>query len=244
MYQKFLSAVACLAIVLTVSLLGFAQASTEKSSKSANPKTDMSLDMSRDTSQISKSSDKGKSGQLSSADKQFVVKAAEGGEAEVQLGELAQQKSQDPKVKEFAQRMVNDHSKANDQLKSLASNKGVTLPSEPDAKEKAEKNRLSKLSGEQFDRAYIDHMVKDHVKDVSEFRKEAQSAKDPDVKQFASSTLPTLEEHLKQAKSIAPKERAEAGSSKTQASSDKNDKTGNTSKGGNRSTTASNPPQQ
>lgn len=246
MYQKFLRAVACLAIVLTVSLLGFAQASQEKSSKSPNPKTDMSLDMSRDTSQISKSSDKseGKSGQLSSADKQFVVKAAEGGQAEVQLGELAQQKSQDPKVKEFAQRMVNDHSKANDQLKSLASNKGITLPSEPDAKEKAEKNRLSKLSGEQFDRAYMDHMVKDHVKDVSEFRKEAQSAKDSDVKQFASSTLPTLEEHLKQAKSIAPKERAEAGSSKTQASSDKNDKTGNTSKGGNRSTTASNPPQQ
>jgi putative membrane protein len=79
------------------------------------------------------------------------------------------------------------------------------LPSDLDAKDKALKERLSKLSGEQFDRAYMKNMVRDHTKDVAEFRKESKSAKDNDLKNFASQTLPTLEDHLKQAKSIAPK---------------------------------------
>jgi len=150
------------------------------------------------------------SSQLSAMDKHFVRKAAEGGLAEVELGKLATQKASSDEVKKFGQRMVDDHSKANDQLKQLAQQKGVDLPTQPDAKDQATKKRLEKLSGEQFDKAYMQDMVKDHTKDVAEFQKESNSAKDPDVKNFASQTLPTLQDHLKEAKSIAPKENKEA----------------------------------
>jgi putative membrane protein len=101
--------------------------------------------------------------------------------------------------------MVDDHGKANDQLKQVASQKGITVPEKLNAKDAATKARLEKLSGKAFDRAYMQDMVADHTKDVSEFRTESKSAKDPDVKSFASRTLPTLKDHLKEAKSIAPK---------------------------------------
>src|SRR5947209_17372406 len=156
--------------------------------------------------------DKASSGssQLSAMDKHFVRKAAEGGLAEVELGKLAIQKASSDDVKKFGQRMVDDHTKANDQLKQLAQQKGVDLPSQPDAKDKATLDKLQKLSGEQFDKAYMQDMVKDHTKDVAEFQKESKSAKDPDIKNFASQTLPTLQDHLKEAKSIAPKENKQA----------------------------------
>jgi putative membrane protein len=99
--------------------------------------------------------------------------------------------------------MVDDHSKANDELKQLASQKKVALPKDLSVKDKATKARLEKLSGEQFDQAYMKDMVKDHKKDVSDFRRESKSAQDPDVKNFAAQTLPTLEDHLKQAESVA-----------------------------------------
>jgi putative membrane protein len=152
--------------------------------------------------------------QLSAADQSFVKKAAAGGMAEVELGKLATEKASNDDVKKFGQRMVDDHSKANDQLKQLASQKGITVPSDLEAKDKALKDRLSKLSGAEFDRAYMKNMVRDHNKDVAEFRKESKSAKDNDLKNFASQTLPTLEDHLKQAKSIAPKENKQAMSEK------------------------------
>jgi len=82
----------------------------------------------------------------------------------------------------------------------------VDLPQEPSAKHKATKDRLSKLSGEEFDRAYMVDMLKDHKKDVADFQRESKSAKDPDVKNFASQTLPTLQEHLKQAQSVTPQQ--------------------------------------
>jgi putative membrane protein len=161
----------------------------------------------------SKASSTGSS-QLSAADQSFVKKAGAGGIAEVELGKLATEKASSDDVKKFGQRMVDDHSKANDQLKQLASQKGVNLPSDLEAKDKALKDHLSKLSGEQFDRAYMKNMVRDHTKDVAEFRKESKSAKDNDLKNFASQTLPTLEDHLKQAKSITPKEDKQAMSEK------------------------------
>jgi putative membrane protein len=170
--------------------------------------TDKSADQSS-----SQASSKGSS-QLSASDQSFVKKAAAGGMAEVELGKLATEKASSDDVKKFGQRMVEDHSKANDQLKQLASQKGVNLPSDLEAKDKALKDRLSKLSGEQFDRAYMKNMVRDHTKDVAEFRKESKSAKDNDLKNFASQTLPTLEDHLKQAKSIAPNEDKQAMSEK------------------------------
>ena len=144
------------------------------------------------------------SGKLAPADRQFIKKAAEGGLAEVQLGQLATEKADSQDVKQFGQRMVDDHTKANDQLKQVASQKGVTVPDKLSPKDAATKARLEKLSGKAFDRAYMRDMVMDHTKDVSEFRMESKNAKDPDVKNFASQTLPTLQDHLKEAKSIAP----------------------------------------
>jgi putative membrane protein len=104
--------------------------------------------------------------------------------------------------------MVDDHGKANDQLKQLASSKQVELPSEPSAKHKATKARLEKLSGDQFDRAYVNEMLKDHKKDVAEFQRESKSGKDSEIKSFASQTLPTLEDHLKQVQGMSRTERS------------------------------------
>ena len=132
-------------------------------------------------------------------DQKFVMEAAKGGMAEVELGKLAADKASSSDVKKFGQRMVDDHGKANDELKTLAQNKNITLPTAVDAQDKATIDRLSKLSGDAFDRAYMQAMLKDHRKDVSEFRAESKSGKDPDVKAWASKTLPTLEEHLKMA---------------------------------------------
>jgi len=153
---------------------------------------------------------------LSSGDRKFIEKAAEGGMAEVKLGQLAAQKAGADQVKQFGQRMVDDHGKANDQLKQLASTKGVTLPADLDKSTQREYDKLSKLSGPDFDREYMKHMVSDHKKDVSEFKSEANKAKDADLKQFASSTLPTLQEHLNLAQSA---EQVAKNEGKTQTSS-------------------------
>ncbi len=167
----------------------------------------------------SSSSSKGK---LSAADQKFMKQAAQGGQAEVELGQLAQQKAQSPDVKAFGQRMVNDHTKANDELKQVASQVGVTLPSQPDAKDQAEKARLEKMSGAQFDKAYMNYMVSDHKKDVADFQREAAHATDPAVKNFAQTTLPTLQSHLQEAESIAPKQNAAAGKASTTARNSSN----------------------
>lgn len=134
-----------------------------------------------------------------SADQQFMMKAAQGGMAEVQLGNLAKDHASSASVKTFGQQMVDDHTKANDELKDLAAKKNVTLPADVDAKDKATMDRLSKLNGAAFDKAYMRDMVADHKKDVAEFQKEASSGKDSDVKDWASKTLPTLQHHLQMA---------------------------------------------
>lgn len=132
-----------------------------------------------------------------SPDQHFVTDAAVGGMAEVELGKLAADKAANADVKKFGQRMADDHGKANDELKVLAQSEKITLPGAIDAKHKATIDRLSKLSGEAFDRAYVEEMLKDHQKDVAAFRTESKSGKDPEVKAWAGKTLPTLEEHLK-----------------------------------------------
>ena len=137
---------------------------------------------------------------IAAADRKFVQKAAQGGIAEVQLGQLAAQHAQSEEVKQFGQRMAGDHSAANNKLQQLASQKGITVPTDMEASSRREYDKLQKLSGAQFDREYMSAMVSDHNKDVKEFRSEAKTAKDPDIKAFASSTLPTLEDHLKAAK--------------------------------------------
>lgn len=167
-------------------------------------------------SKSSKADKSAKSG-AHAADQMFVMKAAKGGLAEVELGQLAQQKATSDEVKQFGQRMVTDHTKANDELKSLAQSKNITLPTTMDPKDKAEHDRLSKLSGDAFDKAYMAHMVADHRKDVNEFRKESTSGKDSEVKTWAAKTLPTLEEHLKLAQD-ANKAVGTSGSKKTKTS--------------------------
>jgi putative membrane protein len=131
------------------------------------------------------------------ADHTFVMKAARGGLAEVELGKLASDKASNDQVKQFGQKMVDDHGKANDELKSLAQKKNITLPTDLSAQDKALHDRLAKLSGPAFDRAYMQAMLKDHRTDVNEFRMESKSGSDPDVKEWAAKTLPTLESHLK-----------------------------------------------
>lgn len=139
------------------------------------------------------------------ADRTFMMKAAEGGMAEVALGELATKQAGSDDVKQFGQRMVDDHGKANRELMDLAAKKGVTLPSDMGAKEKALKTKLEKLSGAEFDREYMREMVKDHEKDVAMFEKEAKSGRDAEVKAWAEQTLPTLRDHLKLARETASK---------------------------------------
>jgi len=133
----------------------------------------------------------------------FLKKAAQGGMMEVRLGQLAEEKASSTKVKEFGQRMVKDHSAANDALKELASKKDVEIPKQLQGEHEDAVDRLSKLSGKEFDREYMKEMVQDHKKDVQEFKEEAKQAKDPDVKAFAAKHAPILEKHLDIAQSLA-----------------------------------------
>ncbi|HUR35680.1 MAG TPA: DUF4142 domain-containing protein [Vicinamibacterales bacterium] len=136
---------------------------------------------------------------MPAADHAFVMDAAMGSAAEVELGNLAADKAQGEAVKDFAKRMVADHGRASDELKTLAQTRNLSLPADVGARHKATKDRLSRLSGAAFDRAYMQQMVADHRKDVLAFQKESKTGKDGDVKAWAAKTLPTLQEHLKMA---------------------------------------------
>lgn len=142
---------------------------------------------------------------LSSGDRDFMMKAAMGGMEEVQLGRLATQKAANNDVKQFGQRMVDDHSRANSELMTLAGQKGVTLPAALDQAHQDDVDRLTKLSGAAFDREYMTMMVKDHTEDVSEFDRESSSGSDADVKAWAGRTLPTLRQHWQMAQETAAK---------------------------------------
>ena len=142
------------------------------------------------------------SSSLTASDRKFLQEAAQGSKAEVATGKLAESKGSSDVVKQFGQRMVTDHQKAFEEASKIASNKGVTVPSEPTKAQQRDAAKLEKLSGTEFDREYAQMMVSDHKKDVSDFRKQAKSAKDPAVRNFAATTLPTLEEHLKMAQDM------------------------------------------
>jgi putative membrane protein len=146
--------------------------------------------------------DQGSSKMLKSADIAFAMKATHGGVAEVQMGRLAVEKASSTDVKAFGQQMVADHTKANDDLKSVAEKKGMTLPTDMNAHQQAAYSKLHRLSGEAFDHAYVSHMVRDHEEGVKEFRKEAKNGKDEEIKHFASRTLPVLQQHLDKIKSL------------------------------------------
>lgn len=138
-------------------------------------------------------------------DKEFVIMAGAGGLAEVQMGTLALQKASNPDVKAFAQMMVTEHSKVNEELSQMATAKGLALPTELDAAHKGGMDHLSALSGAEFDAAYMRHMVEDHQTAVADFEKASASATDTDVKGWAAATLPALRQHLKLAQETVAK---------------------------------------
>jgi putative membrane protein len=156
---------------------------------------------------------------MASQDHDFLMDAAMGGLMEVELGRIAAQKGMSESVKQFGQRMVDDHSKANTELMTLASSKGMTLPTALDEKHQKEVTKLSAMSGAEFDRAYAKMMLSDHNKDVKEFEKQSTKGADADLKAFASKTLPTLQEHLQMAKNLEPNQR---GNSKSNSNSNSN----------------------
>ena len=134
--------------------------------------------------------------QLSSFDTQFMAKAAQGGMAEVQLSQLALRRGASNEVKQYARRMINDHTQANARLMQLASRKGVSVPRTLDAQHQQIRAQLQQLFGQNFDQEYLRVMENDHVQTVSLFQNAAQQAQDADVQAFASNTLPKLQGHL------------------------------------------------
>ena len=132
----------------------------------------------------------------------FLKKALGGDLAEVQMGKLAQEKGSSDAVRSFGQTLVTDHSKAQQQATETAQSLGVTAPSAPPKKAQDEKAKLSKLSGKAFDRAFIDHMVQDHKKDIAAYTREAKLKADGKVAELASESLPTLRKHLQLAQSM------------------------------------------
>jgi putative membrane protein len=137
---------------------------------------------------------------------EFAVKAANGGMLEVELGRLAEEKAQSKDVKEFGAMMVKDHSKANEELKTIAATQNITLPTTLGEDEQKHVNEMAKLSGAEFDKKYVSMMVDDHKEDIDLFKKTAEDDKaNPAVKSFAAKTLPTLQKHMESINAIDKK---------------------------------------
>jgi putative membrane protein len=168
-------------------LAGIAGTATAQSSANPNSSDSMSQGM-----------DKG-----GNHDAMFMRQAAAASLAEIQAGRIALDKSSSAQVRQLAQRIIDDHTKANDQLMSIAQRKQVALPTEPMPMQKQEAARLQSLSGTDFDQAYARAMVMDHRKAIKMFGMESQEAMDSDLRQFASTTLPALKQHLQMAEQIA-----------------------------------------
>jgi putative membrane protein len=139
----------------------------------------------------------------SPTDKMFVSKALQGGMAEVQLGQLTLQKSNNEQIKQFAQRMIDDHTKLGEQMKPIAQQAGVSAPSKVSKKDKKTMDKLQALSGTEYDQAYVKDMIKDHKTDLSEFQMEASSGQDPTIKDAANQGSKLIAEHLQMIQQIA-----------------------------------------
>lgn len=142
-------------------------------------------------------------GQASPMDKMFVAKAMQGGMAEVQLGQLTLQKSSDDQVKQFAQKMIDDHSRMIDQMKPVAQQLGVSVPNKVSKKDTKTMAKLEGLSGSAYDQAYIQDMVKDHKQDLSDFQTEASSGQDQTAKDAANQGSKIISQHLQMIEQIA-----------------------------------------
>ena len=152
-------------------------------------------------------------GKMSDADAKAMKKLAEANQAEIATGKLAVDKAKNPQVKQFGQRMVDDHGKMLDELKKLAQAKGVSLPGSPAMEDRASAMKLRTRSGDNFDKDYMSEMVKDHEKDVQETQQLAGSVQDPQLKSAIQSAHSKIQEHLAMAKQIAGSQGAAGGTS-------------------------------
>jgi len=142
------------------------------------------------------------------ATEQFIREAAMGDMVEVQMGQIGQQKASSPEVKEFAHRMQQDHSAHLEKVRTLAAAHNVTLPNELDAKHRKDIEKFSRMEGRDFDRQYMNHMVKDHQEDIQKYEKAQQQPVSSDAKALISETLPVLKEHHAMAQNIAKEAQA------------------------------------
>jgi putative membrane protein len=193
--QKMAMALLAFAAIFTIlSGTSFAQNSNSSSNGNSNSTSNSNSNM----------SGQGGSMALSSSDRKFMMEAAAGGMAEVEMARLAVDKASSDDVKKYAQQMIDDHTAANTELMQIASQKGVTLPAGPDAKHMALMEKLRGMSGADFDRMYIKEAgVGDHSKMEKLFMKESTGGKDTDARAFASKTLPTVQMHLKMARDMS-----------------------------------------
>jgi putative membrane protein len=154
-------------------------------------------------SQMDRMNNNMQAGQPSMMDKAFVTKALQGGLTEVQLGQLTLQKSENPQVKEFAQKMIDDHTRLGDQMKPIAKQLGVSVPDQPSKKDRQLIAKMQSLSGPAYDQAYVKDMVKDHKQDLNEFQAEASNGQDPTVKDAANQGSKVISQHLQMAQQLA-----------------------------------------
>ncbi|HYP02012.1 MAG TPA: DUF4142 domain-containing protein [Pyrinomonadaceae bacterium] len=178
-----------LSFILGAALMCMALAATTATAQDTNSNTSMSRS--------------GQMAMMSSSDRKFAMTAAMGGMAEVEMARMALTRASSDAVKQYAQKMIDDHTTANAELMQIASSKGITLSTTPDAKMRAMMAKMQNLSGAEFDRQYIMHAGhKDHQKMEKLFRNESMKGKDADLKAFAAKTLPVVQMHLKMARDL------------------------------------------
>jgi putative membrane protein len=194
-----------------------ANTTTAPSNQTSGKSTSGDITSTTTTSSTNTSSGRTAKNSFSKADQRFLTMAAEANLAEIKMGQLAQQRASNEQIKQFGARMVQEHTQAHDEVKRLASAKNITLPEKPSRMHQQHASRLSRLSGTEFDREFMRHMVNDHKKTVNEFEKAANSAQDSEVKALAASMLLKLKEHEQMAHSLhdSSKERSGAASNRS-----------------------------
>lgn len=188
-------------VILLFAGLGMMQACNNSASDDSVAKAD-STNEARDTTGMSQPTDTTSGVGVNDNVADFAVEAANGGMMEVKLGEYASKNAADKRVKNFGSMMVKDHTKANHELKSIATSKNIAIPSAVGEDKMQDMNDLMKKTGKDFDKAYMDAMVKDHKDDIDLFQKTADNSKDSAMKAFAAKALPTLKKHLDSAEAI------------------------------------------
>lgn len=194
---------------LTLSLMFFGLAACGDNTANTNANrvmninsTNMNTNANMTNANMSNANMSNMNNEVSSAADRFMTSAAQGGMMEVELGKLAASKAQNPEIKAFGQKMVVDHGKANDELKALAAKKNIELPKEMSGGHKETVDRLSKLSGAEFDKEYVKLMVDDHDADLEAFQAQADDGEDADVKAFAAKYAPVIKGHYETIKKI------------------------------------------